>query len=77
MQYIVPLTARPELPALERELQSVDPAALLDLDADGGLRISTWMTRGELGDALARAGLRFAEHALVQLPSECCGGCGG
>lgn len=77
MQYIAFVSGTPDLPLLEHALQAIDPAALLDLDPAGGLRMATWMTRGELGSALARAGLRVAEGALVQLPSECCGGCGG
>lgn len=78
MQYIVSVAPPPDLPRLEAAVQAVDPAALLDLDPAGdALRIATWMTPDELGSTLADAGLALADDALVQLPSECCGGCGG
>lgn len=78
MQYTVHIPCRPDLDAVEAALLAVDPAALLDLDPAGDqLRIATWMTRDELRRTLARAGVDAGDEALVQLPSECCGGCGG
>ena len=67
-----------DLAAIERELVALDPAALLDLDASGrGVRISTAATWRELLDCLRMAGAAADDEDLAQLPSECCGGCGG
>jgi len=68
----------PDLAVLGRELSAIDPSALFDL-ADGGhaVRISTMATEQELRDCLRLAGADANADALVQLPSVCCGGCGG
>ena len=70
--------ATPDLAAIERELSVLDPAVLLDFDAAGQtVRISTSATPGELLAGVQRAGLAANADDLMQLPSECCGGCGG
>jgi hypothetical protein len=67
-----------DLGAVERALQAVDPAAVVDRDAQGELlRVSTILSALELIDVVDRAGLRIARDQIVPLKSECCGGCGG
>lgn len=64
--------------AIERGLLALDPAALMDMDAGSHtVRISTSATRNELLAFLGPMGLADNPADLVQLPSECCGGCGG
>ncbi|MEO6800878.1 MAG: hypothetical protein ABI178_13150 [Rhodanobacter sp.] len=58
-------------------LFDVDPAAVVDLDASGQLRISAAVTAVDLIDVLQQAGYPLAPAQVVQLPSICCGGCGG
>ena len=68
----------PDLTAIERELSMIDPAAMLDLAASGqAMRIWTLATGDELLECLRQSGLAAEAGDLVQLPSECCGGCGG
>lgn len=67
-----------DLATIERRIVDIDPAALLDLDADGRtIRISTVLTPAELLDCLDRTGLPAESRHLRQLPSTCCGGCSG
>jgi hypothetical protein len=67
-----------DLGAVERALQAVDPAAVVDRDAHGDLlRVSTILSALELIDVIDRAGLRLTRDQIVPLKSECCGGCGG
>lgn len=68
----------PGLDAIERRVLDVDPAAMVDLDAaDGRVRVSTCVQPFELAMALAAAGHPVAVADIEQLPSVCCGGCGG
>ena len=68
----------PDLAAIERRLVALDPAALVDLDADGRtVRISTAATASELLASLRLAGTAADPGDLLQLPSVCCGGCSG
>jgi hypothetical protein len=68
----------PELSVLERALLTLDPAALVDLDASGRtIRMATVLTRPELLACLDAAGLPADPSRLRQLPSTCCGGCSG
>ena len=68
----------PELSVLERALLTLDPAALVDLDASGRtIRMATVLTRPELLECLDAAGLPADASRLRQLPSTCCGGCSG
>ena len=79
MQFTLPIHgAAPDLAALSRELATLDPAAMVDIDLHGqALRIATSATETELHACLLQAGMPAAPHELVRLPSECCGGCGG
>jgi hypothetical protein len=78
MQYLVAATAGivPLEPVATR-LEALDPAALVDVDRAGRLRISTVLPDAEVLVALCQAGLHVAPFELERLPSECCGGCGG
>ena len=68
----------PDLAAIEREIAELDPAVLLDLDASGRtVRISTSASNDELLACLQRAGIAAGPDDVIQLPSVCCGGCGG
>ena len=70
--------AMPDLAPLDRAIVDLDPAALVDLDADGRtIRMATVLTRAELLGCLAKAGLPADGERLRQLPSICCGGCSG
>ncbi|HSD16424.1 MAG TPA: hypothetical protein VLC71_04075 [Thermomonas sp.] len=78
MQYILGTDASPDLAAIEQALATLDPSALVDLDARGhAIRISTLATEQELLGSLRDAGVVDASRHLARLPSECCGGCGG
>jgi hypothetical protein len=68
----------PDVAPLDRALAALDPAALVDLDASGcTIRMATVLTRMELLSCLEAAGLPPEPSRLRQLPSVCCGGCGG
>lgn len=68
----------PDLASVGRELTAVDPSALFDLAANGqSLRISTLATGQELLGCLRAAGVEATLDDITQLPSVCCGGCGG
>lgn len=66
------------LETIETGLRALDPAALLDVDAEHGLlRVSTLLDADRLRSVLAAAGVEVDADAVRQLPSVCCGGCGG
>lgn len=76
--HIVTRGERFDLGTIERALQAVDPAAVLDRGGcDDLLRVSTTLSALELIDVVDRAGLRVTRDQVVPLKSECCGGCGG
>jgi hypothetical protein len=78
MQYTLRIAGTaPDTAAIERALQAIDPAAMVDIDAAGGtLRVATSMGDDELATML-RAGFALDPRQLERVPSECCGGCGG
>ena len=70
--------AAPDVAPLDRAIIELDPAAVVDLDADGRtIRMATVLTRAELLACLAEAGMPADNARLRQLPSVCCGGCSG
>lgn len=77
MEYALTLSRRQaDLGLLEREIQALDPAAMMAFDATGAtLRIATVLPRHALLQCLGRAALAPAPDALRQLPSVCCGSC--
>ena len=54
----------------------VDPAAITD-HAGALVRISTCLSHAQLESLCGEAGIALGDGDLEQLPSECCGGCGG
>ncbi|TWG89726.1 hypothetical protein L599_000400000370 [Luteimonas sp. J16] len=69
---------RIDLGAVEDALQSLDPAALADLDlATRTLRVSTSLDEARIAACLARTGFAVDAGAIERQPSTCCGGCGG
>lgn len=80
MEYEVSLLGREPLPlaAITESLLAADPAALVDVDGGRALlRLSTFLCADEVLVALAQAGFSVTGPDLRQLPSVCCGGCGG
>ena len=78
MQYLVAATGG--ITALEPvadRFAHLDPAALVDVDRNGRLRISTVLPDAEVLVALIQAGVCVSASDVERLPSECCGGCGG
>lgn len=65
-----------DVPRINDALRDVDPAALVDVEADR-LRIAGAFDVADLLDALRRAGCDVTEGDIERLPSVCCGGCGG
>ncbi|MEO5835489.1 MAG: hypothetical protein ABIQ20_02205 [Thermomonas sp.] len=64
--------------AIADAIQSIDPAALVDIDpATGALRVNASMSADDLTTALGRTGQASDGLLVMQLPSNCCGGCGG
>lgn len=70
--------AMPDIGVIEDAVLEQDPAAVVDLDAAGRtVRVATWIESPELLELLGGAGWAIREDRIVQLPSVCCGGCGG
>ena len=68
----------PDLDAINRALVAVDPLAVADIDPlDASLRIAIELGSPELIVLLARAGCPVDWRQLEQVPSVCCGACGG
>lgn len=69
--------ASARLAAIEDAILDIDPAAVVDIDADGVLRVAAALDAGGLERLLADAGVALAPGSIRQLPSICCGGCSG
>ncbi len=68
----------PDLGVINDAPTSVDPSAMADIDpADASLRIAVEMSSPELLALLTRAGYPVQWKQLEQVPSVCCGACGG
>ena len=68
----------PDPRLIEDAIRSVDPAALVDIDAASPvLRVATLVGTRELVALVAQAGYRVDPAQVRQLPSTCCGGCSG
>lgn len=79
MEYHIRLTNPVvDLARIEAEFLAVDPSAQIDIDKSGQhLRVAAHVEAPELVSVLDRAGYPVLSHQVVQLPSICCGGCGG
>lgn len=72
------LPAAADMAAITDAIYNIDPAALVDIDpATGALRVNAALSAADLTAALGDAGQEVAGLLVMQLPSNCCGGCGG
>ena len=64
--------------ALEHALRASDPSALVDIDpATQDLRVAASVDAAQLLAVLHRAGYPVHRAQVMQVPTNCCGGCGG
>ncbi|MBB1060819.1 hypothetical protein [Marilutibacter spongiae] len=78
MQFILRTRDDHDLARIAHALVEIDPAAFCDRDPAGhAIRIATAATHSELRACLTGIGMQADAGVLFQLPSECCGGCGG
>lgn len=69
---------KPDLDAINHALVEIDPMAVADIDAaDASLRVAAELSSPELLALLTRAGYPVDWRQLEQVPSVCCGACGG
>lgn len=67
-----------DLVPIEDAIRGLDPAAQIDIDKPNhNLRVAAHIEAAELVSLLDRAGYPVRPHDVIQLPSICCGGCGG
>lgn len=79
MEYHIDMAgAEPDLPAIEDVLYDLDPAVIVAMARDGNtLRIATYIPIADLLGLIRQAGCEVEPSQIVELPSICCGGCGG
>lgn len=67
-----------DLAVIEDAIRELDPSAQVDIDPEGSkLRVSTWVDAPSLITVVGKAGYPIDPLQVTQLPSVCCGGCGG
>ncbi len=72
------LAAAADMAAISEAIFIIDPAALVDIDpATGALRVNAAMSADDLTSAIGGAGQAADGLLVMQMPSHCCGGCGG
>jgi hypothetical protein len=67
----------PPLVAIEDALRAFDPAAVVDIDPDRGLRVSAAIEATQLVAMLDLLGATVDRAEVVRQASVCCGGCSG
>jgi hypothetical protein len=67
----------PPLALIEDALRDFDPAAVVDIDPDRGLRVYAAIEAAQLVAMLNRLGAAVEPAEVVRQASVCCGGCGG
>lgn len=79
MKFNIRTHGRPvDLASVEQALLAADPAAMVDLDGlNNMLRVSSYLDGAGLQSLFTDAGFAVPLGDVEQLPSECCGGCGG
>jgi hypothetical protein len=79
MEFHIALTeVAPDPAVVQDALFDIDPTAVADLDMSGlVLRVSASATAADLIGILRQTGWTVTPEQVVQLPSICCGGCGG
>ena len=77
MEFRIRLAAQtPDVAAINDVLHSVDATAYVDIDpVDHSLRVTAWLEGEDITSLLTNSGHCVRE--IRQLPSICCGGCGG
>lgn len=69
---------RPNLDAINEALLEIDPTAVADIDpGNASLRVAAELSSPELLALLSQAGYSVDWKQLEQVPSVCCGACGG
>lgn len=72
------LPAAVDIAAITDAINFMDPAAQVDIDpATGALRVSAAISVEDLTTAIGSTGQQADRMLVMQLPSTCCGGCGG
>lgn len=72
------LAAAADIAAITDAIYNIDPAALVDIDpTTGALRVNASMSAADLTSAIDASGQPVDGILVMQLPSNCCGGCGG
>lgn len=72
------LPAAMDMAAITDAIHNIDPAALVDIDpATGALRVNAAMSAADVTSAIGTSGQQADGLLVMQLPSNCCGGCGG
>lgn len=67
-----------DLAAVADAVRAIDPVGQVDIDKPGKtLRVAAHVEASELVSVLSGAGCAVSDSQVVQLPSICCGGCGG
>jgi len=69
-------TRKADLARIDASLREVDPAAVVDA-RNSGLRIAGAFDVPGLVAVLRESGFDLSERDVEQVPSVCCGGCGG
>lgn len=79
MEFHIELTGSPpDVGAITQAVLALDPAGLVDIDsAQRVLRVAAAVNAGELLALIEGTGYALQEHQVIQIPSTCCGGCGG
>jgi hypothetical protein len=79
MQFKINITgATPDIDAIEQAIGTIDPSALVDIDSAGRtLRVAAAIDAAQLLGLIGQAGYAVTAEQVEQVPSECCGGCGG
>lgn len=79
MEYHIDMAgAKPDLHAIEGALYDLDPAVVVAMARDGlTLRIATYLPMADLLGLVQQTGWPVESSQVVELPSICCGGCGG
>ena len=79
MEFHIKLTGSiADLGTIEDAIRELDSSALVDVDPAGKmLRVATWFDADRLVSLIRQAGYPVDPLQVTQLPSICCGGCGG
>lgn len=79
MEFHIKLHAAPrDVDTVRDAIQAVDPAAVVDIDSSGqSLRVAAAVDSAELLTVIRQAGYALDADRVIQIPSVCCGGCGG